>query len=405
MEIRLDIQGLRLRYSPLKVSRLTCEDRLRSYFLRSVSEAFSELLNKESQDSPIRSILVADTSSDASFQNASQWLRDCCNSHYECGSGQEQPLPTRVLDIGLDPYVRIHESNKGVGRYVCLSYCWGTTPSIVLKTSQQNLLAMKTQIPWSDLPKTFQDTINVIRKLHVRWLWVDSLCITQDDMDDWRKESGAMASIYQNAYITIMATASSDAEGGCFTLPSHQIHDSHKIETDKYNIAVVDFDGKPVEAYARIGLKLFFGSFTTGTKWIKNSLPPLSRAWVHQERLMSPRVLHFAGYELIWEWQKVTTCECGASNETQSSPKVEYASCFMSGPYYSDAHWSRLVAAHLNLEMIFEKDLLPTLSGFAKQRLSSLSHLGDEYLAGLWKTSLVSDLSRAIQSDQLVARP
>jgi hypothetical protein len=76
-------------------------------------------------------------------------------------------------------------------------------------------------------------------------------------MDDWGRESGAMASIYQNAYLTIAATASSDANGGCFTMPSHQIHDAHKIVTDAYKIAVADLDGKPIEVYARKPLEHF----------------------------------------------------------------------------------------------------------------------------------------------------
>lgn len=53
-----------------------------------------------------------------------------------------------------------------------------------------------------------------VRKLGVRYLWIDALCITQDDQKDWQRESGRMASIYDSSYLTICATRARDVEDG-----------------------------------------------------------------------------------------------------------------------------------------------------------------------------------------------
>lgn len=69
-------------------------------------------------------------------------------------------------------------------------------------------------IPWELLPTTFRDAIQVTKGLGIRYLWIDSLCIIQDDDVDWKEESSKMASIYQNSFLTICATAAPDDEAG-----------------------------------------------------------------------------------------------------------------------------------------------------------------------------------------------
>ncbi|KAF2184770.1 heterokaryon incompatibility [Zopfia rhizophila CBS 207.26] len=46
------------------------------------------------------------------------------------------------------------------------------------------------------------------------YLWIDSLCIVQDDIRNWRPEGSKMADTYENAFLTISATASSDSSVG-----------------------------------------------------------------------------------------------------------------------------------------------------------------------------------------------
>lgn len=66
------------------------------------------------------------------------------------------------------------------------------------------------------LSETFQDAITLTRQLRVQYIWIDSLCIVQDDRYDWETESATMAAVFQNAYLTIAASLAADSSG-CFS--------------------------------------------------------------------------------------------------------------------------------------------------------------------------------------------
>ena len=104
-----------------------------------------------------------------------------CTKHPACSRSVSQ-LPRRVIDVGtsrIDVEPKLYEANGERGCYIALSHCWGTkntftTTSDTLETRLQGL-------PFSELPKTFRDAIFITRMLSVRYLWVDSLCILQDE--------------------------------------------------------------------------------------------------------------------------------------------------------------------------------------------------------------------------------
>ena len=97
--------------------------------------------------------------------------------------------------------------------YIALSHCWGKNP--IVRTTTSTLAQRKQGIEISLLPPTFRDAIIIARRLDVRYLWIDSLCIIQDDELDWQTESAKMSTIYQHALLTISAGLSSHG-GGCF---------------------------------------------------------------------------------------------------------------------------------------------------------------------------------------------
>lgn len=105
------------------------------------------------------------------------------------------------------------EARQNGGRYIALSHCWGNGEEI-LKTTSRDLPNYQIQIPVDKIPKTYRDAMIIARALDVSYLWIDSLCIVQDDDADWHSQSAEMASVYQNSYLTIAAADSINPNGG-----------------------------------------------------------------------------------------------------------------------------------------------------------------------------------------------
>jgi hypothetical protein len=158
-----------------------------------------------------------------SMKTALAWIKHCDDNHNVCAKYRCQEgwytLPSRVIDVGApdsftEPYLFV--SNGQRAPYVCLSHCWSGTASTLIRTTKENLEAWKRQIPLAVLPRTFAEVVKITRAIKTRYLWIDSLRIVQDDIDDWQNEAAAMAFVYKNSYLTIAATALEDSSGGCF---------------------------------------------------------------------------------------------------------------------------------------------------------------------------------------------
>jgi hypothetical protein len=119
-------------------------------------------------------------------------------------SSNNDLLSVRLVDV--DP--------RSKYKWATLSHRWGTTGS-PLRTTRGNIDDFKRSIPVSKLPQTFADAIAVTLAVGLHYLWVDSLCIVQDSVTDWEKESSMMGRIYENAELTIAACSSMDSAGGC----------------------------------------------------------------------------------------------------------------------------------------------------------------------------------------------
>jgi Heterokaryon incompatibility protein (HET) len=189
----------------------------------------------------------------------------------------------------------LHESQNETAQYICLSHCWGSYRP--LKLEKATLEVFKSRISWNSLPLTFQDAISFARKLGVKYIWIDSLCIIQDDGDNRERESANMAAIYHGSLLTLAATRAESSSVGMFAripleFEEHELISGTGLNGVPYSIFVqVDHghqeDSIPVKEH-----------------------PLLTRAWVLQERLPSSRVLHFGHFELLWECAEATSCEC-----------------------------------------------------------------------------------------------
>lgn len=209
---------------------------------------------------------------------AKRWIKACLDTHNLCKLTPDLQLPTRLIDV-ISNLVRLVLTSSLTTRpsYAVLSHCWGTQQFFNLK--ENNLEHLMTEIPSEKLTKTFLHSIYITRYLGLKYLWIDSFCIIQDSQKDWLKESALMSSVYGGSAITIAATGAEDGTQGCFPkLPGF--------------IGKVRFKSRKAEQ-CDIAQKTSLDSVVMS--------PLVNRAWAFQERLLSPRLLHFSVTELFWE--------------------------------------------------------------------------------------------------------
>ncbi|KAM7186910.1 Heterokaryon incompatibility protein (HET) domain containing protein [Naviculisporaceae sp. PSN 640] len=252
-----------------------------------------------------------------------KWLQ-ACDEHHTCSTSPGQELPTRLLDIsGRSP--KIVES-QGVempsGRYVTLSHCWGDpSNSRPTMTTRQNLESRKIGILARELSPLFKDAIALCKGVGCDYIWIDSLCIIQDDDLDWETESQKMAEVYSNAYFNIAATRCANSTDSLFQdrWTFGDMLSDERCPLREYPVGVSLAPGRPV--YARI-------SHDDDHRYVRggdgllgrhDQAPLLKRAWVLQEVLLAPRVLHVCASELIWECEELYDCECGSIISATSS--------------------------------------------------------------------------------------
>ncbi|KAK3304756.1 heterokaryon incompatibility protein-domain-containing protein, partial [Chaetomium strumarium] len=362
-------------------------------------------------DLPLGRDVPQTTSSEESLSWAMQQLETCKQSHKNCNTNyySASPLPSRVLDVFAadtgDGGVRLHEPepDQQAAPYVALSHCWGRQP--FLRTLSGSLDAHRSEgIAWARLPQTFRDAVEVTRSLGVRYLWIDSLCIVQDDEHDWRREAARMASVYQNAVLVISAAKSQGAYGGLYA----DLPDRHRVYTVKHT------PRRNTTIHLRQSLthpyRLLSPYHSTSSS---STLPVFTRGWILQERFLSRRILHFGPEELAFECLESSTCQCSPITITTTTtttstdqlgapawyrntldrtarPKYYYAlstwqAC--EGERELRVCWRRLVEDYTRLQLTFEKDIFPAIAGMAQ--LMGKVRNGSKYVAGLWEDSLV----------------
>lgn len=124
------------------------------------------------------------------------WLGTCRKAHKLCRGTENTLLPTRVIDVGstfVEPRLYMSGENE-TASYLALSHCWGPPDSKVprVTTTRGNFEQHCAEIPITCLPKTFRDAVEVTRDLGFRFLWIDSLCVIQDNDADWIHQASKM---------------------------------------------------------------------------------------------------------------------------------------------------------------------------------------------------------------------
>ena len=301
--------------------------------------------------------------------------------------------PTRLVELrppnsssGLD--LRITYQVPPECPYMTLSHTWGTARFIKLTKSTSQSLQYGFQS--KDLPKTFRDAIEIARKFGINYLWIDSLCILQDSADDWTHEAARMGDVYYNSLCNIAATGASDSGQGCFFDRDRSLITPCTVKSKWKN--KIDHEYHVIEA-------LFWQEQMV-------SAPLNRRAWVVQERLLSPRVLHYGKDQLLWECHELDACETyphglpsipanahtlfkGLDPEVDGR-RLRKASNNEPDPDLDPYHlWAKIVQAYTSSDLSKPGDKLIALSGIAKRFRSMLN---DTYIAGLWLRVLPTQL-------------
>lgn len=278
-------------------------------------------------------------------------------------------MPKRVLNLSKDQ-VFLQESAQ-LSTYACLSHCWGKsqTPTRTLQATVKEYTTKG--VPWETLSKTFQDAVDICRRLEIDYLWIDSLCIIQDNDEDWNEEAVKMGDIYAHAFLTIAATKSEDSSGGCY-------QDRDPAYANCFTI----IEGS-------VYLRAQMPGLGYGYRRDACNGPLLDRAWVLQEMLLSACVIHFTNNEVVWQCSECQWSESGG-NDVEYNP-VPGRALMTSDRYRVDELWHELVTGYSGLQLSFEKDRLPALAAIS-QRAAQRRTTDDRFLAGLWMDSLLVDL-------------
>jgi hypothetical protein len=322
-----------------------------------------------------------DVSRDNIPETALQFIEEnyfCCRTvHSKCPEVTSK-LPKRILDISTDRYRLVEPDEEDKASYATLSYSWGGRS--FYKTTIESYERLKCGFEKEDLPIAFQEAALVARFLNIDFIWIDSLCIIQDDVDDWEEQAAQMGQIFEFAAITIAASLSSSPYDSLFTKRSAKYEEFqlyHDLKSTNDNVVF------------RARRKIVFGIHAkTGRSKDVDRLD--TRAWGLQEKLLSSRLVAFTGAEIQWTCQTSKVCECRSKCYIpQPLFLLPVKEVETKGEYGYAKAWSNIVEPYSNRDLTFTDDRLPALSGLAKKFWKIT---GYTYIAGLWKESIWYDL-------------
>ncbi|EGU74429.1 hypothetical protein FOPG_09890 [Fusarium oxysporum f. sp. conglutinans race 2 54008] len=234
----------------------------------------------ESQSIPLQGLLVRKDSADMS--RLRRWLQTCNKDHIPAETDSTEYLKPlmgtlRVIDT-VDNCVKEVDTPCD---YICLSYVWGTGSQTQYTTKTRDQLSKPGGLGNAELPQTILDAIKVTKELCIRYIWIDALCITQDDKDDKARIISNMGTIYANAVLSIMASSNVNPTDG---LPGVGIPRSQEQSIEKLQgitLAVAFQDAR--QRYSDIEDRLWN-----------------TRAWTFQERVLSRRSVYFANSQMCF---------------------------------------------------------------------------------------------------------
>ena len=318
---------------------------------------------------------------------ARQHLSECEIYHKDCGPSLDREMPTRVVDIGRpesgsNPYIL--ETGGRLGKYIALSYCWGDGVKHPIKLKKSNYSAMLQGFDDGSLTRSHEEALQVAQILGYRYIWIDALCIIQDDPSDWEKESFRMAECYHNAALTLIAGESDNSSKGFLSCASFE----HDVDSVRFDYTHPDAPGEKGDLYVCLPR-----STETG--------PVGDRAWCYQEDLLSRRKLIFGREQLFFHCASREFHESGPVLNRIRSRSQTFNDIFLSLDLDTIGEspnvrregvisaWYTIVQEFSACSMFDPHDVFAALMGVAKKVQGMLR---SRYLAGLWEDDIIQGL-------------
>lgn len=316
----------------------------------------------------------------AVYKQVRSWADACNQGHPECGNlNWSNKNPTRLLRIKSTSEVQLVNAREDMEllSYTALSYCWGSPDDEDTqrgRTTADNFdLRHGQPFPITELPATIRDAITLTRGCGLEYIWVDSVCIIQGDMEDWLTEANRMHEVYANAYFTICAVSVESASAGLL----------HMRQAWKYSIEPCQL------ASNRISIRSSsFRELIQGSSWSK-------RAWTLQEEHLSPRIMYWTPQRMYWSCSRCLETEGESLDRltpvaTTHPPESSFLAASRSG-FHLHERWYDMVESFMKRGLTNPTDKLPAIAGIAMRY--HRYRKSDEYLAGLWRDTFALDLA------------
>ncbi|KAF2818948.1 hypothetical protein CC86DRAFT_308046, partial [Ophiobolus disseminans] len=340
------------------------------------------------------------------YRCLSRWIKACDNWHdNDCQvipvqDRQPHQVPAWVVDTEVAHIV----PGRTVSRYVALSYVWHNDQQNAGCQKVERLLLKRSNLSdfqkpgylngaaAAHLPQVVKDTINLVRKLDEKYLWVDCLCIVQDDRDT-RAQVECMGEFYSGAYLTIIGAASS----GLFSMQRSTNKRGRKASSRH----------TPPTAKEHIG-ELYHSLFKS--KWA-------TRGWTFQEQILSKRAAIFVDGNMFWDCQRCVWDKDELFQEANAEPGGSFTQSYyemarrMSSISWPDfGMYIEMVSLYNSRDLTYPQDALPAISGvlnsfsrnFASGFVSGLPRLFLD-VALLWQP--FSKANRRIAKDAGMVAP
>jgi hypothetical protein len=280
------------------------------------------------------------------------------------------------------------ETDGARGVYATLSHCWSNNITVLGKTTRLNL---KSHLEILNLSatytgtKSFREAVDVCRILGIPYLWIDSLCIIQHDqsdqlsnLDDWTWEALDMGRIYKDSALTLAATGASGN-------PSNGLYGNRRSLAQYVTVPFKMEEDDDPNGFFYVSLcPLGFDEEVSNSRLY-------TRGWVLQERLLSPRYLHFGESQWFWQCREGTIAEVPGFEDGEMSigSDLGMSQSILKDDIAFTKWWTQIAETYSRLDFTYDRDRSIALQGLVSeiQKINPQDHY-----YGMWSNKFYMQL-------------